>query len=130
MPLPAIAISAYYAALQAAPAVAPAVGAALLGIGIANLNDPTKLDTVQLTTKAEPAAECMRQNVAALNSRLVAAVQPLQGTETMGVVIKRGIVGDPLMTIIIQDALSGSTAELRPISESFPDLIPQVMRGC
>lgn len=130
MPLPAIAVTLYYTAVQAAPSLAPAVGLAALGIGVATLHQPGQLDTLALTRKPEPAAECIRQNVAALNTRLVASVQPLRGTETMGVMLKRDVFGDTIMTIVVQDTPSGSTAELRPLEDGLPDVIPQMTRGC
>jgi hypothetical protein len=53
--------------------------------------DPNPFETAKLVGKPEAAAECVKRNVASLNTRLVAEVQPLFETETMGVVLRRGV---------------------------------------
>ena len=87
---------------------------------------------VQLKGSPEVAAECVKVNVAALNTRLVAVVQPLNGTATMGVVLKRGVVGEPVLNVVLQEAASGSQAEFRPLMppDQQPDVITQIIAGC
>ena len=132
MPLPAAAVAAYSAIVNALPAAAPVIGAAAVGFGIVASHTPGAPDTVQLKGTPEVAAHCMKGNVAALKTRLAASVQPLYGTETMGVVVKRGSVGDPLVAIVIQEAGSGSRAEFRPLTppDQQPDVIAKIIAGC
>ena len=132
MPLPAAAAAAYTAAIHALPAVAPVVAAGLVSLGLVVSHQPEQQDIVKLTGTAEVAAECLQRNVAALNTRLVAMVQPLHGTETMGVVVKRGIVGDPIMNLVIQDSPAGASAEIRPLlpADQQPDVIARMIAGC
>jgi hypothetical protein len=86
-----------------------------VSLGLITSHEPGKIDMVQLKGNPETAAECMKVNVASLNSRLVAVVQPLNGTSTMGLVIKRGVVGDPVLNVVLQEAAAGSQAEFRPL---------------
>ena len=132
MPVPAAAVAAYAAIVNALPAVAPVLGAGALTLGLVLTHKPEQQESAKLVGEPEAAAECMQRNVKALNTRLVAVVQPLQGTETMGVIVKRGIVGDPVMNVIIQQAASGSTAEFRPLlaPEQQPDVIAKLIAGC
>jgi hypothetical protein len=132
MPLPAAAIAAYTAVMNALPAAAPVIAAGAVSLGLVISHKPDQQDIVKLASEPEAAAECMQRNVAALNTRLVALVQPLQGTETMGVIVKRGIVGDPVLTVVIQQAVSGSTAEMRPLmpADQHPDVIAKLIAGC
>jgi hypothetical protein len=63
---------------------------------------------------------------------MVAVIQPLHGTETMGLMIRRGIVGDPLFNVVLQESASGSQAHVRPIGAENPqpDVIAQIISGC
>jgi hypothetical protein len=132
MPLPAAAIAAYTALVNALPSAAPVLGAAVVSFGIIASHQPGLPDTVQLKGEPELAAECIKRNVASLNSKLVAVVQPLHGIEMVAVVLKKGIVGDPLMSVIIEQGLSGSRAELRSIEQpdQDPAVITKMMAGC
>jgi hypothetical protein len=133
MALPAVVIAAYTAFVNALPA-APVIGGAAVGLGIVASHALSQPDTlqVQLAGTPELAAECMKRNVSALNTRLAAVVQPLFGTETMGVILKSGIAGDPLMAIVIQEGRSGSQAEFRALTpaDQQPDVITKITAGC
>ena len=130
MPLPTAA--AVYSVLVNALPAAPFVAAAAVGFGVVASHTPGQPDIVQLKGTPESAAECMQRNVTALNTRLAAAVQPLFGTERMGVLVKRGTVGDVVLTVVIEEAGNGSRAEFRPLlpSEEQPDVITRIIAGC
>ena len=132
MPIPAVAAALYSSIAGALPSALPVLGSAVVFLGLAATHEPDKLESAQLASRPEAAAECMRTNVAALNTRLTAAVQPLHGTETMGVTLKRGVVGDALLSVVIQEQGSGSRAECRPIAapEEQPDVLRQMISGC
>lgn len=132
MPLPAAAIAAYTAITGALPSAAPVLAGMAVGLGVVTSHEPGKIDMVQLNGNPEVAAQCVKGNVAALNNRLVAVVLPLSGTATVGVVIKRGVVGDPVMNVVLQEAAAGSQAEFRPLMppEQQPDVITQIIAGC
>ena len=132
MPIPAALVATYATVVGALPSAAPVLATAAIGLGVVVSHEPNQLETTQLAGKPEVAAECMQRNVASLNNRLVAVVQPLHGTDTMAVVVKRGVVGDPLMSIILHEAGSGSHAEIRPIAPpgQQPDVIAQMIAGC
>lgn len=131
MPLPAVAYAAYVGISSAIPA-APVIASMAIGAGMIASHEPGRIDMVQLKSGPEVAAECMKVNVAALNNRLVAIVQPLNGTATMGVVVKRGIVGDPVLNVILEEVPSGSRVQFRPLMppEQQPDVITQMISGC
>jgi hypothetical protein len=132
MPVPAIAVAAYAAISSALPAAAPVIGAAAVSLAIVAAHKPEEPDLVKLTESPEAAAECMKRNVAALNTRMVAFVQPLHGTATMGVIVRMGVVGDPVMNVVIQDAVAGSSAEFRPLLPvpQQPDIVARLIAGC
>ena len=127
MPLPAALVAAY---ATLAPA-APFIGAAVVGFGIIATHEPGRLESATLKGNPERAAECIQRNVSSLNTRLVAMVQPLRGTETMGVVLKSGVVGDPLLNVLIQESGAGSVAEFRPLTpaDQQPDVIARIIAG-
>ena len=131
MPLPAALVPAYAAAVSAAPAamsVAPVAGVALLSFGMIATHTP---DTVQLAGKPEIAAECIRQNVVSLNTKLAATVQPLYGTEVMAVVLKRGVASPPLFSVTLLESESGSTANYKALQpDPVQDLVAKVFAGC
>ena len=85
-----------------------------------------------MKAQSEIAVECVKRNVAALNKRLVAVATPLYGTEKFGVTVKRGVVGDPVMGILIQDTDTGSQAEFQPISGIEPpsEIDRKILEGC
>jgi hypothetical protein len=132
MPLPALAVAAYAAFSSALPAAAPVIGAAAVSLAIIAAHKPEEPDLVKLSGSPEVAAECMKRNVAALNTRMVAFVQPLHGTATMGVIVRMGVVGDPIMNVVIQDAAAGSSAEFRPLvpADQQADMIARLIAGC
>jgi|RhiMethySRZTD1v2_1073278.scaffolds.fasta_scaffold608544_2 hypothetical protein len=131
MPLPAAAYAAYISISSALPA-APVIAGMAVTAGMIATHEPGRIDMVQLKGSPEVAAECVKVNVAALNTRLVAVVQPLNGTATMGVVLKRGVVGEPVLNVVLQEAASGSQAEFRPLMppDQQPDVITQIIAGC
>jgi hypothetical protein len=132
MPIPAAAVAAYAAVAGALPSATPVLAGMAVSVGLIMSHEPGRLDAVQLTNKPEVAAECVKRNVVSLKSRLVAIVQPLHGTETMGVLVRRGIVGDPLFNVVIQESASGSHAEVRPLAaaDQQPDLMARFIAGC
>lgn len=132
MPLPALAIATYSAVVSALPGALPVLGTAAVALGIIATHTPAAPDAMRLAGTPEVAAECMKRNVASLNTSMVARVQPLHGTATMGVVVKRGIVGDPLMNIVIREAVSGSQAEVQSLAspDHEPDVIARIIAGC
>ena len=131
MPFPAAAYAAYVSISSALPA-APVIAGMAVGVGMIASHEPGRIDMIQLKSAPEVAAQCMKVNVAALNNRLVAIVQPLNGTATMGVVVKRGIVGDPVLNVVLEEVPTGSRVEFRPLMplEQQPDVITQMISGC
>ena len=131
MPFPAAAYAAYVGISSALPA-APVIAGMAVGVGMIASHEPGRMDMIQLKSAPEVAAQCMKVNVAALNNRLVAIVQPLNGTATMGVVVKRGIVGDPVLNVVLEEVPTGSRVEFRPLMppEQQPDVITQMISGC
>jgi hypothetical protein len=128
MPLPAALVPAYQAAMTYLPSMVPFAGAAVFGIGMVATHTP---DTLQLAGKPEAAAECIQKNVAALNTKLAATVQPLYGTGTMGVVLKSGIVSPPLVSVTLLETGTGSTANYRILQADPPaDLVEKILAGC
>jgi len=132
MPFPAAAYAAYVGISSVLPA-APVIAGMAVGVGMIASHEPGRMDMIQLKSAPEVAAQCMKVNVAALNNRLVAIVQPLNGTATMGVVVKRGIVGDPVLNVVLEEVPTGSRVEFRPLiaPEQQPDVvITQMISGC
>ena len=132
MPLPAAAVAAYAAAVSSLPSAAPFIGAAAVSFAIVATHDPNKLEEAQLKARPEAAAECMQRNVTALNTRLAAVVQPLQGTQVMAVFLRAGVTGDALVNITLEESGTGSRAEFRPLTapEHQPDVLPKIIAGC
>ncbi|HYH41535.1 MAG TPA: hypothetical protein VD867_06105 [Burkholderiales bacterium] len=132
MPLPAAALAAYTAFLSSLPAAAPVIGVAAVGFVIVAAHDPHRLEEARLAGNPEVAAECLKRNVASLNTRLVATTQPLYGTSVMGVNVNAGVRGDALMVIVLQEAGSGSVAEFRPLAppDPQPDILAKIIAGC
>ena len=55
----------------------------------------------------------------------------LFGNQAYSVVVKRGgITGEPVMTVVIQEAGSGSTAEFRPLEPEQSDAVARLIVGC
>jgi hypothetical protein len=132
MPVPALAVAAYAAISSALPTALPVIGAAAVSLAIISTHKTDEPDLVKLAGSPEIAAECVQRNVAAFRTRMVAYVQPLQGTATMGVIVKMGVVGDPLMNVVIQDTAEGSRAQFTPLvpPEQQPDMIARLIAGC
>jgi hypothetical protein len=132
MPVPALAVAAYAAISSALPAAAPVIGAAAVSLAIISAHKADEPDLVKLAGSPEVAAECMQRNVASLKTRMVAYVQPLHGTATMGVIVKMGVVGDPIMNVVIQDTVAGSRAQFTALGqpEQQPDMIARLIAGC
>lgn len=129
--LPAIA-AAIHAAAAALPAATPGIAVALVGFGIVATHDPTP-EVITLKGTPELAAECIRHNAAVRKTRLTAITQPLYGTATYSIVLKRGgVTGDPVMTVLLQETPAGSTVEFRPLAgiEQDADAVAQMMTGC
>ena len=129
--LPAIA-AAIHAAVAALPAATPVIATAVIGLGIVASHDPTP-EVITLKGTPEVAAECIAHNAAVRKTRLTAITQPLYGTATYSIVLKRGgVTGDPVMTVLLQDTPAGSTVEFRPLAgvEQDADAVAQMMTGC
>ena len=131
MPLPTAA-ALYAVVVSALPTAVPVLGVAALSFALINSHEPDRLDVARLSGTPEAAAECIARNVGSMNIRLAAVVQPLFGTEVMGVILKSDRVGQPLMNIVIQEAGAGSQAEFRPLvpPEQQPDVITKIIAGC
>ena len=120
----------YAAAVKALPAVLPA-GVAMVAFGI--IASHTREPELQALKGApETAAECIQRNVQAGKNGLSAVVQPLFGTSTYSVVLKRGgVTGEPVMTVLLQSATTGSHAEFRSLGLSDTnEQIAQLIAGC
>jgi hypothetical protein len=129
--LPAIA-AAIHAAAAALPAATPVIATAVVGFGIVATHDPTP-EIIVLKGAPEVAAECIRHNAAVRKTRLAAVLQPLYGTATYSIVLKRGgVTGDPVMTVLLQETDAGSTVQFRPLAgiEQDADAVAQMMTGC
>ena len=112
-------------------AIAPFAGAVAIGFGIVVSHDPVPDLTHAVSGTPQFAAECIERNAASQPGKLAAVVQPLFGNQTYGVIVKRGgITGDPVMTVVIQEALNGSTAEFRPLEPGQADVVSQWLAGC
>ena len=131
MPLPAAA-AVYAAVVSSLPAAAPLIGATAVSFAIIATHDPNKLEEAVLKGRPEAAAECVQKNVTALNTRLLAEVQPLHGTEVMAVLLRRGIAGDVVTDITLHESGSGSRAEFRPLTapQNQPDVLTKIIAGC
>jgi hypothetical protein len=127
-PAVAAVLSTAAGALHVAPMLGGVVGLAIIAAHTPEVENPG----YTLTGSPELAAECMKRNIAAQNTRLVAIVQPLHGNHTYGVVLKMGPVGEPLLTAVIQEGAQGSTAEFRRMgAASEPaDVVPAMIKGC
>lgn len=129
--LPAIA-AAIYAAAAALPAATPGIAVALVGFGIVATHDPTP-EVITLKGTPEVAAECIRHNAAVRKTRLTAITQPLYGTATYSIVLKRGgVTGDPVMTAVVQEGAGGSTVDLRPLPgvDVAADVVLKMIAEC
>jgi hypothetical protein len=132
MPLPAVGAAAYAAFVNALPAALPVLGAAAVTVGLVSAHRPDAIDTARLVRMPEPAAECIRHNIAALNTKLVAVVQPLYGASTIGVTLKRGTFGEPIMNVVIREVETGSDVDFIPLvpPQEQPDVIARMIAGC
>ena len=129
--LPAIA-AAIHAAAAALPAATPVIATTLIGFGVVATHDPTP-EIIVLKGSPELAAQCVTHNATMRNTRLTAITQPLYGTATYSVVLKRGgVIGDPVMTVLLQETPAGSSVEFRPLAgvEQDPEAVAQMMTGC
>jgi hypothetical protein len=129
------AIAAAYAAFASAfpglVAVAPFAGAAVIGLGVVASHNPERDLSHTMAGTPQATAECIQRNVASQPTRIAAVVQPLFGNQAYSVVVKRGgITGDPVMTVVIQEAGSGSTAEFRPLEPAQSDVVARLIAGC
>jgi hypothetical protein len=130
MPLPAALVAAY-SALAANASTAAFAGAAAVGLGIVATHTPEP-EVKMLTGTPEVAAECVSRNVPALGRTYVAVVQPLQGTATMAVIVRSGVVGDPFANVVLQTAQGGSTVDFRPLDVPAQqgDVLARLIAGC
>lgn len=123
------------AAPYAGPALAvgtPVVGAAVVSYAVISQHRP-EADPVPLRGAPEAALECMQRRIAAHPARLAAVVQPLYGSATYSVVLKRGgVTGEPVTTGVVQQTATGSSAEFRPLSADSldADAIATITDGC
>ena len=129
------AIAAAYAAFASAfpglVAVAPFAGAAVIGLGVVASHNPEADLSHAMAGTPQATAECIQRNAASQPTRIAAVVQPLFGDQAYSVVVKRGgITGDPVMTVVIQEAGSGSTVEFRPLEPEQSDVVARLIAGC
>jgi hypothetical protein len=135
-PALAVAIHAVAAALPgAAPSAlsaVPFIAASVVGLSIVATHNPAQDLVAFVRGTPEIAAECIQRTAEAHPSRLAAVSQPLYGAAIYGVVLKRGgAAGDPLVTVVIQDAGAGSSAEFRPVtSDQQAELIEAIIAAC
>ena len=127
MPLPAALIPAYQAAATYLPGVAPLAGAAVFSLGMVATHTP---DTLQLASRPEMAAECIRRNVASLDPKLAATIVPLYGTESMGVTLKRSVVSPPLFNVVLTESGSGAVANYKVLQQGHEPDVQKVFAGC
>jgi len=110
---------------------APFMGAAAVGFGIVISHNPEEELSHVITGSPQVTAECIQRNASLQTVRLAAVVRPMQGNETWSVVLKRGgVTGDPIMTVLIQEAITGSRAEFRPLAPHDGDLVARMLAGC
>lgn len=124
--------AAIHAAAAALPAAAPVIATAVVSLAIVATYDPAP-EVITLKGTPEVAAECVKQNAAMRKTGLAAVTQPLYGTATYSIVLKRGgVTGDPVMTVLLEETPTGSTVQLRPLAgvEQDADAIAQMMTGC
>ena len=130
-PAIAAAYGAFVSAFPGLVAVAPFAGAAVIGLGVVALHDPTGDLSHTLAGTPQATAECIQRNAASQPTRIAAVIQPLFGNQAYSVVVKRGgITGEPVMTVVIQEAGSGSTAEFRPLEPEQSDAVARLIVGC
>lgn len=135
-PALAVAIHAVAAALPgavpAAAAAAPFVAASAAGLAIVASHNPAPDNVALVRGTPEIAAECIQRTAESHPAHLAAVAQPLYGAAIYGVVLKRGsVAGDPLITVVIQEAGAGSTAEFRPVtSDPQSALIEAIIAAC
>ena len=126
------------AATYGAAAATKYGGAAAVGgfsafmVAVSATHDPAGDLTRALMKKPEQAEECMTRNVAALKGPLVVSGQPLYGTQVYGLSLKRGVTGNPVMTVLLIEGDVGSNAEFTPLGprEQQPDVIDKMIDGC
>jgi len=124
-------VSAFPTALPGIAAVAPFAGAAVIGLGIVASHNPAPELSHALAGTPQVAAECIQRNAASQPTRLAAVMQPLFGNQSYGVIVKRGgVTGDPIMTVVIQEAVAGSTAEFNPLEPDQVDVVTRLLAGC
>jgi hypothetical protein len=110
---------------------APFLGAAAVGFGVVAGHNPEADLSHSIKGAPQVTAECIQRNAAMQPARLAAVVQPMHGNETWSVVLKRGgVTGDPIMTVLIQEAITGSRAEFRPLTPEHGDLVARMLAGC
>lgn len=134
MPLPAAVAAAYASLASALPSLAPVLGVAAVGFGIVATHQPEAAEPLLLVGNPETAAECVKSNVTAVNPRLAAVAQPLYGTEKIGVVVKTGIVGEALVSVVLEatETGTGSRVNVRPLGapDEHRDLLAKLIAGC
>lgn len=109
----------------------PFVGAAAVHLGIVIGHSPELELSHAITGTPQVTAECIQRNASLQTARLAAIVQPMHGNETWSVILKRGgVTGDPIMTVLIQEAITGSRAEFRPLAPEHGDLVARMLAGC
>jgi len=110
---------------------APFIGAAAVGFGIVIGHNPEPELSHAIMGTPQVTAECIQRNASIQPARLAAVVQPMHGNETWSVILKRGgVTGDPVMTVLIQEAITGSRAEFRPLAPEHGDLVARMLAGC
>jgi len=110
---------------------APFIGAAAVGFGIVIGHNPEPELSHTITGTPQVTAECIQRNASMQTVRLAAVAQPMHGNETWSVILKRGgVTGDPIMTVLVQESITGSRAEFRPLAPEHGDLVARMLAGC
>ena len=112
--------------------VAPFAVATAVGLAIVATHDREADRFHNFNRFPEATADCMVRNVKALDSRLVAFSQPLYGSEVYDVTVKRGVVGEPVLRIVLTQTSVGAHAEVIPLvaPEQQPDVLAKIVAGC
>jgi hypothetical protein len=130
-PAIAAAYAAFASAFPGVVSVAPFAGAVAIGFGIVATHNPQADLSHTLKGTPQVTAECIQRNAVSQPVRFAAVVQQLFGDQAYSVVVKRGgVTGEPVMTVLIQEAATGSTAEFRPLEPEQGDAVTRLLAGC
>lgn len=128
--IPAL-IAAIKAAAPALVSAAPVAGVAAAGVLAVATHDPRGDLLRSFKEQPENVAACMVRNADSMKP-LVLQAQPLYGTGTMGLTLKRGVTGDTLLVAVLTMTKTGSDVEFRPLLpiEEQRDVLEKLVAGC